>query len=71
MTRHRRDAPAANPMPPSWQEESPFPAVPEPDFAVRRTTLIVLLGAAIVLPCVYAAAMAYSDFRARVAGLLT
>ena len=68
MTRHRRDAPAANPMPPSWQEESPFPAVPEPDFAVRRTTLIVLLGAAIVLPCVYAAAMAYSDFRARVAG---
>lgn len=67
MTRHRRDAPAANPMPSSWQEEAPYPSVPEPDFAVRRTTLIILLGAAIVLPCIYAAVMAYSDFRARVA----
>ena len=68
MTRHRRrDAPAADPMPSSWQEESPYPSVPEPDYAARRTTLIALLGAAIVLPCIYAAAMAYSDFRARVA----
>src|SRR5260370_15928251 len=52
---------------PGWQDESPYPAVPEPDIAVRRTTLIALLVAAIVLPFVYAAAMAYADFRARVA----
>jgi len=67
MTRHRRDAPAANPTPSSWQDESSYPSVPEPDFAGRRTTLIVMLGAAIVLPCVYAAAVAYSDFRTGVA----
>lgn len=41
--------------------------MPEPDFAVRRVTLIVLLAAAIILPAVYAAAVAYSDFHARVA----
>jgi signal transduction histidine kinase/CheY-like chemotaxis protein len=67
MTRHRVDAPAESDAPTAWHEDSSYPAVPEPDFAVRRTTLIALLAAAIVLHCVYAATMAYSDFRARVA----
>lgn len=65
MTRHRLDPPEAN-EPTGWQEDTPYPAVPEPDFAVRRITLIVLLGAAVVLPFLYAAATAYADFRARV-----
>ncbi|GLU33398.1 ATP-binding protein [Trinickia caryophylli] len=65
MTRHRLDPPEAN-EPTGWQEDTPYPAVPEPDFAVRRITLIVLLGAAVVLPFLYAAATAYSDFRTRV-----
>ncbi|CAN7639313.1 response regulator [Trinickia sp. LjRoot230] len=67
MTRLRHGAPEANGSPSGWQDETSYPALPEPDFAVRRITLIVLLGAAIILPCVYAAAMAYSDFRTRVA----
>jgi signal transduction histidine kinase/CheY-like chemotaxis protein len=67
MTRHRVDVPAENDGPTTWHEDSAYPAVPEPDFTVRRRTLIALLAAAIVLPCVYAATMAYSDFRARVA----
>jgi len=46
-------------------EETVFPAVPEHNFAVRRATLIALLVAAIVLPCVFVVAMAISDFRAR------
>lgn len=41
--------------------------MPEPDFAVRRLTLIVLLAAAIVLPAVYAAVVAVSSYRAGVA----
>lgn len=68
MKRHRLDVPATpTPAPTTWQEDSPYPAVPEPDFAVRRLTLIALLAAAIVLPCAYAAAIAYADFRARIA----
>ncbi|TKC88370.1 response regulator [Trinickia terrae] len=67
MTPHRPDEPHASQPAPNWQEESPYPAVPEPDFAVRRITLIALLIAAIVLPCVYVAASAYASFRARVA----
>ncbi len=46
-------------------DEAVFPAVPEHNFAVRRMTLIALLIAAIILPCVFVAAMAFSDFRAR------
>jgi signal transduction histidine kinase/CheY-like chemotaxis protein len=49
----------------SRQDESLFPVVPEQNFHVRRMTLIALLVAAIVLPCVYVAAMAFSDLRAR------
>ncbi|MGV2288280.1 response regulator [Trinickia sp. YCB016] len=67
MTSHRPDEPRTSQAVPNWQEESPYPAVPEPDFAVRRFTLIALLIAAIVLPCVYVAASAYANFRARVA----
>jgi signal transduction histidine kinase/CheY-like chemotaxis protein len=39
--------------------------VPEQNFHVRRITLIALLIVAIVLPCVYVAAMALSDWRTR------
>ena len=46
-------------------DEASFPAVPEQNFHVRRITLIALLVAAIVLPCVYVAAMALTDLRAR------
>ena len=67
MTRHRVDAPAKSDAPTTWHEDTAYPAVPEPDFAVRRTTLIALLAAAIVLPCVYTATIAYSNFRAHVA----
>jgi signal transduction histidine kinase len=67
MTRHRVDVPAENDAPATWHDDSEYPAVPEPDFTVRRRTLIALLAAAIVLPCVYSATMAYWDFRARVA----
>ncbi len=67
MTRHRVDTPAENDAPASWHEDPSYPAVPEPDFAVRRATLIALLAAAIVLPFLYAATMAYLDFRTRVA----
>ncbi|SIT35410.1 Integral membrane sensor hybrid histidine kinase [Paraburkholderia ribeironis] len=46
-------------------DEASFPAVPEQNFHVRRITLIALLVAAIVLPCVYVAAMALSDLHTR------
>ncbi|KND62361.1 PAS/PAC domain [Candidatus Burkholderia verschuerenii] len=48
-----------------WQEEPPFPVVPERNFAAQRMTLYALLVAAIVLPCVYVALTAFTDFRAR------
>jgi len=66
MTRRRIDH-LMDALPDEWQDEPPAPAMPEPDFAVRRMTLIILLAAAIILPCVYAAAVSYSDYRARVA----
>jgi signal transduction histidine kinase/CheY-like chemotaxis protein len=63
------DRPANSRAPTSaddWQDNAPYgPGAPEHDFAVRRVTLIVLLIAAIVLPCVYVSVMAYNDLRAR------
>ncbi|CAG9224941.1 Histidine kinase [Paraburkholderia tropica] len=50
---------------PSRTDEAPFPAAPSHDFTVRRRTLIALLAAAIVLPCVYVATMAWNDLRTR------
>jgi len=47
------------------QEEPPFPVVPERNFAAQRLTLYALLIAAVVLPCVYVAITAISDYRAR------
>ena len=67
MTRRRQDNSTTNALADDWQDGAPAPAMPEPDFAALRVTLIVLLAAAIVLPAVYAAVVAYSDFRARVA----
>ncbi|MEX3923355.1 ATP-binding protein [Paraburkholderia sp. BR10936] len=52
------------PQPPP-ADDAPFPAAPGHDFTVRRRTLLALLVAAIVLPCLYVAAMAYNDLRAR------
>ncbi|TAM29399.1 MAG: response regulator [Paraburkholderia sp.] len=52
------------PAPPR-NDHAPFPAAPGHDFTVRRRTLIALLIAAIVLPCIYVAAMAYNDLRTR------
>ncbi|WP_250453924.1 hybrid sensor histidine kinase/response regulator [Caballeronia sp. ATUFL_M2_KS44] len=46
-------------------EEPPFPVVPERNFAAQRLTLYALLIAAVVLPCVYVAVTAISDFHAR------
>src|ERR1700742_840932 len=50
---------------PNREDGALFPAVPEQNFHVRGMTLIALLVAAIVLPCRYVAAMAYSGLRAR------
>ena len=52
MTPHREESGADH-----WQDEPPFPVVPERNFAAQRATLRVLLIAAIVLPCLYVAAM--------------
>jgi signal transduction histidine kinase len=66
MTPERPDASRPPPADPDWQEDTPYPsAAPEHDFAMRRVTLIVLLVAAIVLPSLYVAVMAYSDLRTR------
>ncbi|SAL75828.1 periplasmic sensor hybrid histidine kinase [Caballeronia peredens] len=51
----------------SRREEPPFPVVPERNFAAQRMTLYALLVAAIVLPCVYVAVTAWTDYHARVA----
>ncbi|KWI42181.1 hybrid sensor histidine kinase/response regulator [Burkholderia stagnalis] len=49
-----------------WQDDGTYASgAPEHDFAVRRVTLIVLLIAAIVLPCIYVSVMAYNDLNAR------
>ncbi|MDD1790285.1 response regulator [Burkholderia gladioli] len=65
----RHDAPRpAAPAATDWEDDDDAPfttGAPEHDFAVRRVTLIVLLLAAIVLPCVYVAVMAYNDLRTR------
>jgi signal transduction histidine kinase/CheY-like chemotaxis protein len=66
MTR-RLDNSSTNALPERWQHDSPTLGMPEPDFAVRRVTLIALLVAAIVLPAVYAAVVGVSSFRAGVA----
>ena len=66
MTR-RLDDSAATVSPEDWPADSPALGMPEPDFAVRRLTLIALLAAAIILPGVYAAVVAFSNFRAGVA----
>jgi len=60
MTPHREDSGADH-----WQDEPPFPVVPERNFAAQRATLRVLLIAAIVLPCLYVAVMSWSDLKAR------
>ncbi|PMS16006.1 hybrid sensor histidine kinase/response regulator [Trinickia dabaoshanensis] len=66
MTR-RLDDSTTKALPEEWQDDSAALGMPEPDFAVRRITLIALLAAAIILPGIYAAAIVYSNFRARVA----
>jgi hypothetical protein len=48
-----RDESEAGPAAESWQDEPPFPVVPERNFAAQRLTLYALLIAAIVLPCIY------------------
>jgi signal transduction histidine kinase len=65
MTSDRSDPREASRLSHNREDEALFPAVPEQNFHVRRMTLIALLVAAIILPCVYVAAMAYSDLRAR------
>ncbi|SAL50797.1 hybrid sensor histidine kinase/response regulator [Caballeronia humi] len=50
-----------------WQDEAPFPVVPEPNFAAQRLTLYALLVAAIVLPFIYVAFTSFFDYRSRVA----
>ncbi len=67
MMRHRGEASEGTDGPAGLPEDASYPALPEPDFAVRRATLIALLAAAIVLPFVYTATTAYSEFRTRVA----
>jgi signal transduction histidine kinase/CheY-like chemotaxis protein len=65
MTPDRPARPDDRTATPHRSADPPFPAAPGHDFTVRRRTLIALLLAAIVLPCVYVAAMAYNDLRAR------
>jgi signal transduction histidine kinase/FixJ family two-component response regulator len=65
MTSDRFDPPEARRL--SAPHQDAFPAVPEHHFHARRITLIALLIAAIVLPCVYVAAMAFSDLHTRMA----
>jgi hypothetical protein len=63
--RHRGEAPEGPDGSVGLPEDASYPPLPEPDFAVRRTTLIALLAAAIALPFLYTATTAYSEFRAR------
>ncbi|CAG4901938.1 hybrid sensor histidine kinase/response regulator [Paraburkholderia gardini] len=66
MNPERPDLLRASRAPASRQDEPLFPAAPpEHHFAARRLTLIALLIAAVVLPCVYVATMAWSDLKAR------
>lgn len=65
--KRRLDDPMTNALPDDRRDDSAALGMPEPDFAVRRVTLIALLAAAIILPAVYAAAVAYSSFRSGMA----
>jgi signal transduction histidine kinase len=65
MTPDRPDQPRASRPASNRQDEAMFPTVPEHHFAIRRITQIALLVATIVLPCVYVAAMAWSDLKSR------
>ncbi|WP_090535469.1 hybrid sensor histidine kinase/response regulator [Paraburkholderia sartisoli] len=66
MNPERPDLLRASRAPASQQDEPLFPAAPpEHHFAIRRMTLIALLIAAVVLPCIYVATMAWSDLKAR------
>ncbi|MFM0483131.1 ATP-binding protein [Paraburkholderia strydomiana] len=65
MTQNRFDPHRASRLSADGQDEAVFPAVPEQNFQIRRMTLIALLVAAIVLPCLYVAIMAFSDLRTR------
>ncbi|MFL9873948.1 hybrid sensor histidine kinase/response regulator [Paraburkholderia megapolitana] len=65
MTPDRPEPSPASRLASARQEDAPFPTVPEHNFAVRRATLIALLVAAIVLPCIYVSIMAFNDLRAR------
>ncbi|MGF6640124.1 signal transduction histidine kinase/FixJ family two-component response regulator [Paraburkholderia sp. MM6662-R1] len=68
MTSDRVDSARAGRLsrrPAREQDDASFPTVPEQNFQVRRITLIALLVAAIVLPFVYVAAMAFADLRSR------
>jgi signal transduction histidine kinase/ActR/RegA family two-component response regulator len=64
MTLPREDADAESAAQ-TWQEEPPFPVVPERNFAAQRMTLHALLIAAIVLPLIYVAVTAWTDYHAR------
>ncbi|WP_277187514.1 hybrid sensor histidine kinase/response regulator [Caballeronia sp. BR00000012568055] len=66
MTPHREES-DADTAGEHWQEEPPFPVVPERNFTAQRMTLYALLIAAVVLPCLYVAITAYTDYHARVA----
>ncbi|MGF6757677.1 ATP-binding protein [Paraburkholderia sp. GAS42] len=66
MNPDRPDLSRASRPPASRRDETLFPAAPpEHHFAIRRLTLIALLVAAVVLPCIYVATMAWSDLKAR------
>ncbi|QBR00293.1 response regulator [Paraburkholderia pallida] len=65
MNPDRPAGPDDRTLPPPRADEVPFPAAPSHDFTVRRRTLIALLLAAIVLPCLYVATMAWNDLRTR------
>jgi signal transduction histidine kinase/CheY-like chemotaxis protein len=61
----QRDEADAGPATEEWQDDPPFPVVPERNFAAQRLTLYALLIAAIVLPCVYVVVTGFTDFHAR------
>ena len=66
MMPERPDTSRPPPADPDWQEDALYPsAAPEHDFAMRRITLIVLLVAAVVLPFLYVAVIAYNNLRTR------
>ncbi|MDE1180266.1 hybrid sensor histidine kinase/response regulator [Paraburkholderia sp.] len=65
MTPERSESLQSSRLASARQDEALFPVVPEQNFHVRRITLVALLIAAVVLPCVYVAAMAFTDLRAR------